>query len=259
MRLSLLAPAAALRYQHAPRQSVSPIRASSNAPRALDDAIIVEPAAEHIASVVFLHGLGDTGDGWASLMPELDRLLPPACTGRVRWVLPHAPQRPIALNQGMHMPGWFDVVQLAPDAQEDTVGLEAAAARVASCVEREVEAGTPRNKVIVGGFSQGGAVALHVALRSPEPLAGCISLCSWLPLRESYPAALGGGAAQIPFLIAHGDADMVVPYSWSQLGHQKLRDCGLNVRMIRAIGVGHGVDASVLREVGRFLGGQLGG
>jgi len=123
----------------------------------------------------------------------------------------------------------------------------------------QVASGIPRRRIVVAGFSQGGALALHFALRHAEPLAGCIALSSWLPLRESYPAQLGLGARKLPLLLAHGDADLVVPLAWGQLGHDRLRECGLDVRTVTAGGVGHGVDAMVLGEVADFLGRVLDG
>lgn len=131
-----------------------PLRSSSvgqslaNRQSSSGDAAVVEPEADHRATVIFLHGLGDTGDGWAAVTPQLKRLLPPTHAGHVRWLLPHALQRPVTLNKGMAMPSWFDLVALSPDAKEDEEGLSHAASRISSYVDREVRGATRRTPSI---------------------------------------------------------------------------------------------------------------
>lgn len=222
------------------------------------DAVVIEAERKHRCSVIFMHGLGDTGDGWGSLMPQIDAVLPPALRGSIRWICPHAPQRPITLNGGLRMPGWFDLRGLTADEEEDAEGLSAAAAQIEELVERERAAGIPTERILVGGFSQGGALALHVGLRSTTRYAGVAVLSTWLPLAADYPASISEAARDTPFLVAHGDADMVVSHAWGQGSFSKLEEAGLNARFVTAPGVGHGADAMMLREVAGFVEAALG-
>lgn len=223
------------------------------------DAACVEADGKQAASVIFLHGLGDTGDGWATFMPEIDALLPEGYKGSVRYILPHAPVRPISLNGGMSMPGWFDMFGLGPDDPEDAKGIGEAVARVEALVQDEIDAGVPPQRIIVGGFSQGGSIALQAALRSEVPLAGCVALSTWLSLRDEYPAALGPHAKAMPLLQCHGDADQVVATRWGDESHKLV--CGWKekgtAKWVVAPGVAHGVDMGVLREVAGFVGEAL--
>ena len=112
-----------------------------------------------------------------------------------KFILPTAPNRPISLNGGMSMPGWSDIMGLDADSAEDAAGFNESAERIKALIQKEVEGGIPTKSILLGGFSQGGALALHTSLRYPSPLAGCVALSSWLPLRKDYPAALSPAAA----------------------------------------------------------------
>ncbi len=129
-----------------------------------------------------------------------------------KFILPTAPNRPISLNGGMSMPGWTDIIGLDAAAPEDREGFEKSAERVNKIIQKEIDSGIPSNKIILAGFSQGGALALHVSLRSKFQLGGCIALSTWLPLRDDYPEALSDAAKNMPILQVHGDEDMVVEY-----------------------------------------------
>ena len=175
-----------------------------------DGIVLVPEDGSYDNVVIMMHGLGDTAYGWAPAMPALK--LP-----RVKYVLPTAPTRPIALNGGMAMPGWFDIYGLEPSSPEDKEGFDEASARIEALIEIEEEHhGIPSSRVAVCGFSQGGAVALHVALRYAKPLAACVSMSSWLPLRDDYPRAFSEHAKGLPVLQCHGDADPVVPWAWGR-------------------------------------------
>ncbi|CAM9932854.1 unnamed protein product [Phaeothamnion confervicola] len=159
--------------------------------------------------VIWLHGLGDTAMGWYSAMAQLS-------VKNTKFILPTATSRPIAINNGFRMPGWSDVYGLSLDSREDAEGFDSSAVRVGAIIAAERANGVPANKIVVGGFSQGGALALHVALRYPETLGGCVACSGWLPLREAYPAALSPTATAVPILMGHGTSDMVVQFSWGQ-------------------------------------------
>jgi len=143
--------------------------------------------------VLWFHGLGDTADGWAGLMPQLE-------IENAKFILPTAPERPISINGGYAMPGWSDIFGLDMEAAEDKKGFDESAARVNSLIQAEIDKGVAPSKILVGGFSQGGALALHVSLRSPLALAGCVALSTWLPMRADFPAALSSPAKTLPVL-----------------------------------------------------------
>ena len=170
---------------------------------------------------------------------------------------PTAPTRPIALNGGMPMPGWFDIYGLDPESPEDVEGFAEATARVEALIaQQEAQYGVPSSKVAVAGFSQGGAVALHVALRHAEgPLAACVAMSSWLPLRSDYPAAFSEHAASLPILQCHGTDDPVVPMAWGQKSHELLGgDLGLTELTWRDYGgMQHSACMEEIADVASFL------
>lgn len=154
---------------------------------------LVPPSGLYSKVVLFFHGLGDTADGWASLMGTLNM-------EDTKFILPTAPVRPITLNMGMSMTGWSDILGLHPNSDEDSKGFEESAERVNRIIQSEIDGGISPSKILIGGFSQGGALALHVSLRSKYPLAGCVGLSTWVPLRKDYPNSLSESAKSIPII-----------------------------------------------------------
>lgn len=148
----------------------------------------------------------------------------------LRFVFPSAARLPVTLNGGMLMPAWFDLTSLSDiDADEDDDGLAQSAAYVQSLLDAELAAGVPRARLFVAGFSQGGAVALAVALRQAEPLGGVLALSTWLAGRAAFPASLGAGARATPVFWAHGTHDGVVKTEYGQRSAAALRAMGLEV------------------------------
>ena len=128
-----------------------------------------------------------------------------------KFILPTASSIPISINGGMEMNGWSDIHGLSMDATEDRKGFDLAAARVNAIIRSEIEKGIPASKIAIGGFSQGGALALHVSLRSPNSFAGCVALSTWLPLRDDYPEKLSPAAKSLPiFQVNHNSSTMTV-------------------------------------------------
>nr|XP_051688493.1 acyl-protein thioesterase 1 isoform X4 [Oryctolagus cuniculus] len=143
---------------------------------------IVPAARKATAAVIFLHGLGDTGHGWAEAFAGIR-------SSHIKYICPHAPVMPVTLNMNMAMPSWFDIIGLSPDSQEDEPGIKQAAENVKALIDQEVKNGIPSNRIILGGFSQGGALSLYTALTTQQKLAGVTALSCWLPLRASFPQA----------------------------------------------------------------------
>jgi lysophospholipase-2 len=167
------------------------------------------------ASIIFLHGLGDTGAGWASLIDEIR--LP-----YMQYMCPTAPTIPVTLNLGFQMPSWFDIKSLDIDGPEDESGIVVAASRVHGMINNEIKNGIPANRIILGGFSQGGALALYAGLTYPEALAGIIGLSCWMPLHKQFPAARKCPDS-VPILLCHGDSDPIVSYKFGQMSSNSLK------------------------------------
>lgn len=198
------------------------------------------------SSIIWMHGLGDSGEGWAGAFD-------PKVFPTTRMIFPTAPTRPITLNGGFPMPGWFDINGLDESSPEDRAGFEEAKQRIARIVQGEVEAGVPADKIVLGGFSQGGAVTLHLALRSEVRLGGAVILSGWLPLKADYPAALTEVGKTMPYFHGHGDADGIVRHQWGQHSAEKLKELGLNYTFKTYRGLDHGATPEEMKDAVAFM------
>lgn len=178
---------------------------------ALPDTIEINPASAPRACIIWLHGLGADGNDFAPLIPQLgivDEL-------GVRVVLPHAPRRPVTINNGMVMRAWYDISGTDFRARQDDVGIRASEALLQGLIAREIEHGIPAERIVLAGFSQGGAIVLHTGLRYPQKLGGILVLSAYLPLAESLAAERSAENFNISILQAHGQQDPVVPIAWA--------------------------------------------
>lgn len=212
----------------------------------------IEPAQPATASVVWLHGLGASGDDFVPIVPHLR--LP-----HMRFVFPEAPARPVTINAGYVMPSWYDIRSLGfgAAAREDEAQILASTAQIDALVAREVARGVPASRVVLAGFSQGGALALHVGHRHPDTLAGILVLSAYLirpdALDEGHPAN-----AATPMLFMHGRHDDVVPYEAGRLACARFTREGRDVRW-RDYPMGHEVTGEQIADIGRWLHERLGG
>jgi len=156
-------------------------------------------------SVIWLHGLGADGRDFEPIVPALTLPVP------MRFVFPHAPERAVTINQGMRMRAWYDILSLDRFSVEDEAGIRASEAQVSTLIEAEVARGIAARRIILAGFSQGGAIALHTGLRYPQTLAGIMVLSAYLPLRDSLEAERAAANADTPIFMAHGSNDAVIP------------------------------------------------
>uniref|UniRef100_A0ABI7Y4W0 Acyl-protein thioesterase 1 n=1 Tax=Felis catus TaxID=9685 RepID=A0ABI7Y4W0_FELCA len=162
---------------------------------------IVPAARKATAAVIFLHGLGDTGHGWAEAFAGIR-------SSHIKYICPHA----------------FNIIGLSPESQEDEPGIKQAAENVKALIEQEMKNGIPSNRIILGGFSQGGALSLYTALTTQQKLAGVTALSCWLPLRASFPQGpISGVNRDIAILQCHGDCDPLVPLMIASLTSEKLK------------------------------------
>ncbi len=166
-----------------------------------------QPVGEHKATVIWLHGLGDSGNGFAPIVPEL-RL--PDELG-IRFIFPHAPVRPVTINGGMPMRAWYDIVSMDMDKRADLDGVKASAAQVQALIEAEIAAGIPSDKIILAGFSQGGVIATYLGPRFHQPLGGIMALSTYLCAGDRLASEANSANAHTPILMAHGEHDDVVP------------------------------------------------
>ncbi len=213
-----------------------------------DDRIEVEPDQAARASVIWLHGLGADGYDFEGVIPLLE--LPAGAA--VRFVFPHAPVRPVTVNNGLEMRAWFDICGLEGDAPQDEPGVRDSAERLQRLVEREVERGVAPERIVLAGFSQGGAVALHAGLRSPEPLAGILALSAWLPLADRLQDEAVAARRRTPILMMHGRDDPVVSLQVAHLSRDRLLQYGCDVEF-QILAMGHSISAEQLTTIGAWL------
>ncbi|MGD9843401.1 MAG: alpha/beta hydrolase [Steroidobacteraceae bacterium] len=212
-------------------------------------AVSLQPAAPASASVIWLHGLGADGHDFVPLVPELH--LPDSLP--VRFVFPHAPQRPVTLNNGYVMRAWYDIKALAAlQAEEDAVGIRASEQLVRELIDAEVKAGIAASRIVIAGFSQGGAVALQAALRFPQRLAGVMALSTYLPLRDSLAAEASAANRDLPVLMCHGRQDAVVPVQLGERSRDVLQTQGYAVDF-RYYDMPHSVCAEQVQDISSWL------
>ena len=169
-------------------------------------AIEIETGPSPQASVIILHGLGVSGDDFVPVCEQMDL----RAVGDVRYVLPHAPMRPVTLNNGFVMPAWYDIAALSGPAREDEAGLRASQAIVESLIAREVQRGVASARIVLGGFSQGCAMALLTGLRQRDKLAGIVGLSGYLPLADKTAAERNAANQDTPIFLAHGRFDPMI-------------------------------------------------
>lgn len=188
-------------------------------------AIEVVTGENPTATVIWLHGLGADGHDFEPIVPELG--LPDDL--HLRFLFPHAPSIPVSINSGYIMPAWYDMKHTEIGYQQDEAGIRESARQIQLLIDREEMHGIASNRIILAGFSQGGAMALHVGLRQGEPLAGIMALSCYLPLIETVEQELLQESKSTPVFMAHGVNDPVVPYALGDTSQRKLQELGLNV------------------------------
>jgi phospholipase/carboxylesterase len=185
------------------------------------ECVEIESGSPATCSVIWLHGLGADGHDFEPIVPVLELHEQP-----VRFLFPHAPVRPVTINAGMRMRAWYDVRGLALSEKQDEEGIRASAEEVSRLIAHENERGISTRRIVLAGFSQGGAVALHTGLRHPEPLAGILALSTYLPLSESLDAEAHAANRSTPIFQAHGTMDPMVPVELGRTTHELLSERG---------------------------------
>jgi phospholipase/carboxylesterase len=217
------------------------------------DTLERETAAHPAWSVIWLHGLGADGSDFAPIVPELVRPgWPP-----LRFVFPHAPVRAVSINAGMRMRAWYDILGLEIAQRQDEGGVRESIGLVNELVEREAERGIASERVLLAGFSQGGAIALAAALRHPQKLAGVIALSTYLPIAQHTDAELSDANRDIPIFMAHGDQDPVVGHALGIMSRDYLQRLGHTVDW-HSYPMVHAVCPEEIADLSRWIGRRIG-
>ena len=182
------------------------------------DTVEVLTGENPVGSVIWLHGLGADGHDFEPIVPELRLDMP------LRFIFPHAPVQPVTINGGMAMRAWYDIKSLDSEGRADADGVRASGAILESLIEQEIERGIPVDKIVIAGFSQGGAIAIHTMLNTQHELAGVMALSTYLAVPADLEVA--SSRKDIPLFMAHGTFDPMLPLQWGQITADHIRGAG---------------------------------
>ncbi|MEC7816767.1 MAG: dienelactone hydrolase family protein [Pseudomonadota bacterium] len=211
------------------------------------DAVQIDTGPEPQTTIIWMHGLGANGHDFEPVVPEFR-----FCREQpVRFIFPHAPQLPVTINGGMVMPAWYDILAMDINRKVDAEQLRKSADLVAEFIESEKARGVPSERIIIGGFSQGGAVAYELALRHPERLGGVFALSTYFATADTIE--LSEANRKLPVFIAHGDYDPIVPVSLGQSALSTLQGLGYEPEY-HTYGMEHSLCLEEVRDLDRFLG-----
>jgi phospholipase/carboxylesterase len=213
----------------------------------------LESAPKPSAAVIWLHGLGADGNDFAGLVPELDLSNCPP----IRFVFPHAPSMPVTVNGGYLMPAWYDILGPNLVSQQDAAGIQASERAIVALIAHEVARGIPAERIVLAGFSQGCAMALHTGLRLPQRLAGIMALSGYLPLADRLAAERHVANAQTPVFMAHGTQDPVVVLARGEASRDALAALGQPVQW-HSYPMPHSLHPREIADISAFLAQVLG-
>lgn len=211
-----------------------------------------ETAAKPTHSVIWLHGLGADGNDFAPIVPQLVGSTWPA----VRFIFPHAPVRPVTVNNGMSMRAWYDISAFDLNARQDETGMRASVAEVETLIAREQARGVPSERIVLAGFSQGGAIALATGLLHAEPLAGIIALSTYLPMQAALATERHPANAPTPIFWGHGLTDPIVALQRGEESRDQLQEWGYQVQW-HTYPMMHAVCPQEINDLREWLGQRL--
>jgi phospholipase/carboxylesterase len=211
------------------------------------EAVEIETGPRPAGAVIWLHGLGADGHDFEPIVPELG--LPDSKA--VRFVFPNAPLRPVTINMGMRMRAWYDILQLG-GGPEDEAGIRDSQGLLEDLIARETKRGIPHGKIVLAGFSQGGAIALQTALRHAERLAGVMALSTYLPLAQTLDKERSAANSDLPIFMAHGRYDDMIPIDRAARSRDALRALGYAPEW-REYPMPHSVCPEEIADIAAFL------
>lgn len=215
---------------------------------ALDPPVVIEPPGQTNAAVVWLHGLGADGHDFEPVAAELSR----GGLDRTRFVFPHAPVRPVTINGGMAMRAWYDIAGPDLDRRADEAGVRESAGIARALVDEQIDSGLPAHRVVLAGFSQGGAIALHAGLRLPFRIAGILALSTYLPASRSLASQAHDANRDVPIFLAHGSQDPVIALSLSEHSRAVMSGLGYMVE-VHTYPMAHSVCPEEVRDIASWL------
>lgn len=218
------------------------------------ESVTIEPKEKAIASVIFLHGLGADGHDFTPIVPQFNHLtnLP------IRFIFPHAPMRAVTINNGYVMRAWYDIYALDRSTKEDIEGISASASAIEQLISAELAKGIRAHKIILAGFSQGGAIAIHTGLRYPAQLGGIIALSTYIPVHDQLAHEIHDANRQIPIFLGHGIQDPLIPIQWGEMTYKRLHALNYHVAWHK-YNMPHSVCPEEITDIGKWLKLQLGG
>jgi len=211
-------------------------------------AIISNPNTPIRSCVIWLHGLGASGDDFAPIVPQLDI----QDELGIRFVFPHAPNIPISVNGGAVMPAWYDIHDADFSQRADKAGIEQSSSVIRDMINDEIACGIDPSKIVIAGFSQGGVIAINTGLLFPQTLAGIMALSTYVALRDTLPTATNSGHSKPPIFYAHGDADPVIPIEYAESSRRFLEQAGYSVEW-NSYPMDHAVCAKEIRHIKDWL------
>jgi phospholipase/carboxylesterase len=210
--------------------------------------IELESAPNPTAAVIWMHGLGADGNDFASMVPQLDLR---GCQA-IRFVFPHAPKMPVTINGGYIMPAWYDITGTDLISRQDAAGIHKSAQAISALVDHEVARGIAPERIVLAGFSQGCAMALHTGLRQANTLAGIVALSGYLPLAETLATERTAANARTPIFMAHGTQDPVVVPARGEASRDLLTSMGYTVHW-HTYPMPHSVHPREIGDIANFL------
>ncbi|WP_299789302.1 alpha/beta hydrolase [uncultured Shewanella sp.] len=210
--------------------------------------ITIEPESTATACVIWLHGLGDSGAGFAPVVPALG--LPDDHS--IRFLFPHAPEQAVTINQGYVMRAWYDIKSMELHNRADMSGVLESEIAVRGLIQEQIDSGIPADRIVLAGFSQGGVMSLFSGLRYPEKLAGIMGLSCYLPNADQMPTELSEANKMTPILQHHGEQDDVVPVAAGRAANQLLVSNGYDVEW-KTYPMPHSVMPQQLTEIAKWL------
>jgi len=212
------------------------------------DRITIEPTTTATSCVIWLHGLGDSGAGFAPVVPLLN--LPHDHT--IRFIFPHAPEQAVTINNGFVMPAWYDIKNENLHTRADMDGVLQSESSVKALIQEQIDNGIAASHIILAGFSQGGVMSLFTGLRFEQRLAGIIALSCYLPIKDQLPAKLSTANKNTPILQHHGELDDVVPMSAGKMANELMTNEDYDTQW-KTYRMAHSVLPEQLNDIGSWL------
>lgn len=210
--------------------------------------VVIETGENPTSAVIWLHGLGADGHDFEPIIPELgvDQIDP------IRFIFPHAPTRPVTINNGMVMRAWYDILEVSIDRRIDETGIHQSAALIEELIAEQRALGIPDQRLILAGFSQGGAMAYHVGLAQDPPIGGILVLSAYLPIADSLLKGAGKGAGSTPLLCCHGQWDPVVPLALGESSARQVEQAGWPLEW-KTYPTEHSLHPDEVNDIGQWL------